>query len=208
MNLTHGYSNVTGSVNYWDMLAVVGRNVIVVVLGIIINYINATMVHTFNKHHVCKLFPFNVLFFKIVFKRYFTLLKVRFIHFVSVLKQYSCAYMQSYWFLQMFLLSVLVVKRYLLNHVHSYMWQTNPFSPRSVESSGEDNTWLLQFFSKLCSYKCRIPSFCFNRRCFLAQLCWRNTNFVQKDCDYGRCTVYLSDSDFYSLILVYTLLEL
>lgn len=28
-------------------------NIIVVVLCISINYINATMVHTFNKHHVC-----------------------------------------------------------------------------------------------------------------------------------------------------------
>lgn len=55
MNFTPRDSNVTGSVNYQNMIVAIANNVTVVVLGITINYINATMIHTFNKHHVCKL---------------------------------------------------------------------------------------------------------------------------------------------------------
>lgn len=54
MNFTPVDSNVTGAVNYQDrFLTALGRNFTVFVLGITINYINANMVHTFSKHHVC-----------------------------------------------------------------------------------------------------------------------------------------------------------
>lgn len=53
MTFTPGDGNVTIAVNYQiAIIAAVGKNVTVVVLGITINYINATMIHTFNKHHV------------------------------------------------------------------------------------------------------------------------------------------------------------
>ena len=56
MNFTTEENNVTGAGNYMDRLVqAIGRNVTVVVLGITINYINATMVYTFNKHYVCKI---------------------------------------------------------------------------------------------------------------------------------------------------------
>lgn len=56
MNFTPGDDNVLAAMNNQEMLAmVISKNVTVVVLGITINYINATMVHTFNKHHVCKI---------------------------------------------------------------------------------------------------------------------------------------------------------
>ncbi|XP_067442338.1 odorant receptor 131-2-like [Thunnus thynnus] len=68
MNLTSGNRNVTPAVNYRDNFVIaVGKNVIVVVLGITINYINATMVHTFNKHHILKLNPRYILFIHLVF---------------------------------------------------------------------------------------------------------------------------------------------
>lgn len=55
MNFTPGDRNVTMAVKYRDTIVLaVGKNVTVIVLGITINYINATMVHTFNKHHVGK----------------------------------------------------------------------------------------------------------------------------------------------------------
>lgn len=53
MNFTSGNKSLTPAVNYRDSFVMaVGKNVIVVVLGMAINYINATMIHTFNKHHV------------------------------------------------------------------------------------------------------------------------------------------------------------
>lgn len=52
MNFTSGEKNVTVTYQETFVTAVV-MNLIVVVLCISINYINATMVHTFNKHHVC-----------------------------------------------------------------------------------------------------------------------------------------------------------
>lgn len=56
MNFTPGDRNVTVAVKNRDTIEMtVVKNVTVIVLGITINYINATMVHTFNKHHVCKL---------------------------------------------------------------------------------------------------------------------------------------------------------
>lgn len=59
MNFTSGNKTVTPAVNYRDSFVIaVGKNVIVVVLGMTINYINATMIHTFNRHHVCKLVLF------------------------------------------------------------------------------------------------------------------------------------------------------
>uniref|UniRef100_A0A3Q3LRD3 Odorant receptor 131-2-like n=1 Tax=Mastacembelus armatus TaxID=205130 RepID=A0A3Q3LRD3_9TELE len=66
MNLTLGNRNGTGSGN--DVLTTaVGRNVTVVVLGITINYINATMVHTFNKHQVFRLNVRYILFIHLVY---------------------------------------------------------------------------------------------------------------------------------------------
>ncbi|XP_040014838.1 odorant receptor 131-2-like [Xiphias gladius] len=68
MNFTPGDSNITTAVNYWDTFNMaVGKNVAVVVLGITINYINATMVHTFNKHHFFKANPRYILFIHLVF---------------------------------------------------------------------------------------------------------------------------------------------
>ncbi|XP_042339504.1 odorant receptor 131-2-like [Plectropomus leopardus] len=67
MNLTPRESNVTGAVNYRDTFVMaVCKNVIVVVLGIAINYINATMVHTFNRHHIFKMNPRFILFIHLV----------------------------------------------------------------------------------------------------------------------------------------------
>ncbi|XP_040890331.1 odorant receptor 131-2-like [Toxotes jaculatrix] len=68
MNFTPGDTNVTTAVNNRDTFVVaVGKNVAVVVLGIAINYINATMVHTFNKHHIFKVNPRYILFIHLVF---------------------------------------------------------------------------------------------------------------------------------------------
>ncbi|XP_050930536.1 odorant receptor 131-2-like [Lates calcarifer] len=67
MNFTPGASNETEAVNYLDtLLMAVGSNVTVVVLGITINYINATMVHTFNKHHIFKVNTRYILFIHLV----------------------------------------------------------------------------------------------------------------------------------------------
>ncbi|XP_029947505.1 odorant receptor 131-2-like [Salarias fasciatus] len=44
----------------------VSRSIIVVILGIIINYINATMVHTFSKHYIFKTNPRYILFIHLV----------------------------------------------------------------------------------------------------------------------------------------------
>ncbi|XP_056245316.1 odorant receptor 131-2-like [Seriola aureovittata] len=56
------------ALNYRDTFVVaIGKNVAVVVLGITISYINATMVHTFNKHHIFKMNPRFILFIHLVF---------------------------------------------------------------------------------------------------------------------------------------------
>ncbi|KAG8007259.1 hypothetical protein GBF38_008496 [Nibea albiflora] len=74
MNFTSGVSNATKALNQRDtLLTAVGKNLTVLVLGITINYINATMVHTFNKHHLCfsfQIFRMNprfILFIHLVF---------------------------------------------------------------------------------------------------------------------------------------------
>ncbi|XP_076605857.1 odorant receptor 131-2-like [Chaetodon auriga] len=68
MNFTPGDSNVTVAVNYRDAFVLaVGKNVTIIVLGITINYINGTMVHTFNKHHIFKANPRFILFIHLVF---------------------------------------------------------------------------------------------------------------------------------------------
>ncbi|XP_023254387.1 olfactory receptor 52E8-like [Seriola lalandi dorsalis] len=68
MNFTPGDNNVTMALNYRDTFVVaIGKNVAVVVLGITISYINATMVHTFNKHHIFKMNPRFILFIHLVF---------------------------------------------------------------------------------------------------------------------------------------------
>uniref|UniRef100_A0A4W6BV38 G-protein coupled receptors family 1 profile domain-containing protein n=1 Tax=Lates calcarifer TaxID=8187 RepID=A0A4W6BV38_LATCA len=67
MNFTPGDSNVTTALNNQEpFLVAIGKNVAVVVLGITINYINATMVHTFNKHHIFKMNPRFILFIHLV----------------------------------------------------------------------------------------------------------------------------------------------
>lgn len=56
MNFTPGDRNETVAVkNQRSLERTVGINVTIIVMGITINYINATMIHTFNKHHVRKL---------------------------------------------------------------------------------------------------------------------------------------------------------
>ncbi|XP_035518547.1 odorant receptor 131-2-like [Morone saxatilis] len=68
MNFTPVDGNVTEAVNHLDMLiTALTRNVAVVILGITINYINATMVHTFNTHHIFKSNPRYILFIHLVF---------------------------------------------------------------------------------------------------------------------------------------------
>ncbi|XP_029682606.1 odorant receptor 131-2-like isoform X1 [Takifugu rubripes] len=65
MNLTSGGVNV--SLSLQDVFAAaVGKNVTVVVLCITINYINATMVHTFNRHHIFRTSPRFILFIHLV----------------------------------------------------------------------------------------------------------------------------------------------
>ncbi|TWW61410.1 hypothetical protein D4764_04G0000560 [Takifugu flavidus] len=65
MNLTSGGTNV--SLSLQDVFAAaVGMNVTVVVLCITINYINATMVHTFNRHHIFRTSPRFILFIHLV----------------------------------------------------------------------------------------------------------------------------------------------
>ncbi|KAM4612777.1 uncharacterized protein ACJ7VT_011006 [Polymixia lowei] len=70
MNISSGSSNVTAVVRYQDGFnAVVTKNVIVVALYLSINYINGTLVHTFNKHQVSDIFNVNpryVLFIHLV----------------------------------------------------------------------------------------------------------------------------------------------
>ncbi|XP_056245303.1 odorant receptor 131-2-like [Seriola aureovittata] len=68
MNFTPEANNLTEAVNYLDtLITAVGRNVTVVVLGIAISYINATMVHTFNKHHIFRVNARYILFIHLVF---------------------------------------------------------------------------------------------------------------------------------------------
>ncbi|XP_030581698.1 odorant receptor 131-2-like [Archocentrus centrarchus] len=67
MNLTHADSNATITLKYSDtFVTAVSRSVIVVVLGITISYINATMIHTFNKYQIFKLSPRYILFIHMV----------------------------------------------------------------------------------------------------------------------------------------------
>ncbi|XP_071351176.1 odorant receptor 131-2-like [Trachinotus anak] len=68
MNFTPGDSNITMALKYRDtFVGAIAKNVAVVVLGITISYINATMVHTFNKHHIFKMNPRYILFIHLVF---------------------------------------------------------------------------------------------------------------------------------------------
>ncbi|XP_051270723.1 odorant receptor 131-2-like isoform X2 [Dicentrarchus labrax] len=68
MNFTPGNNNLTMTMNYRDAFVLaVGKNVTVIVLAITINYINATLVHTFNKHHIFKLNPRYILFIHLTF---------------------------------------------------------------------------------------------------------------------------------------------
>ncbi|TKS71878.1 Trace amine-associated receptor 1 [Collichthys lucidus] len=68
MNFTPVESNVTGAVpSEVTLFKGIGRVMIIVCLGITINYINATMVHTFNKHHIFKVNPRFILFIHLVF---------------------------------------------------------------------------------------------------------------------------------------------
>ncbi|XP_008284643.1 adenosine receptor A3-like [Stegastes partitus] len=52
--------------NYQAFVQVFSKNVTVVILGITINYINATMIYTFNRHHIFKLNPRYILFIHLV----------------------------------------------------------------------------------------------------------------------------------------------
>ncbi|XP_040890333.1 odorant receptor 131-2-like [Toxotes jaculatrix] len=68
MNSTAGARNTTEAAAGLDaLITAVGKNVTVVVLGITINYINATMLHTFVKHQVFKANPRYILFIHLVF---------------------------------------------------------------------------------------------------------------------------------------------
>ncbi|KAM3877674.1 odorant receptor 131-2-like [Diretmus argenteus] len=60
-------ANVTVVVHYRDsFLKAVTKNVIVVALGISINYINANLIHTFRRHQILKLNPRYILFIHLV----------------------------------------------------------------------------------------------------------------------------------------------
>uniref|UniRef100_A0A3P9M244 G-protein coupled receptors family 1 profile domain-containing protein n=1 Tax=Oryzias latipes TaxID=8090 RepID=A0A3P9M244_ORYLA len=61
MNATSEGGNASGS-----FFTDVGKNVLVVILGLSINSVNATMVHTFRKHHVLRSNPRYVLFAHLV----------------------------------------------------------------------------------------------------------------------------------------------
>ncbi|XP_029947507.1 odorant receptor 131-2-like [Salarias fasciatus] len=67
MNVTDADVNMTAPVDSWMSLNdVVSRSMIVVLLGITINYINATMVHTFSSHYIFKTNPRYILFIHLV----------------------------------------------------------------------------------------------------------------------------------------------
>ncbi|XP_029947503.1 odorant receptor 131-2-like [Salarias fasciatus] len=67
MNVTDADVNMTAPLDSWISLNdVVSRSTIVVILGIMINYINATMVHTFSKHYIFKTNPRYILFIHLV----------------------------------------------------------------------------------------------------------------------------------------------
>ncbi|XP_034564622.1 odorant receptor 131-2-like isoform X2 [Notolabrus celidotus] len=66
MNFTAGVNNGTDSVQRIHLFMVVGKIMTVVFLGIAINYINATMIHTFFSHHIFKMNPRFILFIHLV----------------------------------------------------------------------------------------------------------------------------------------------
>ncbi|XP_029947501.1 odorant receptor 131-2-like [Salarias fasciatus] len=63
MNVTGADGNMTSRSSLDD---IVSRNMIVLLLGITINYINATMVYTFSKHYIFKTNPRYILFIHLV----------------------------------------------------------------------------------------------------------------------------------------------
>ncbi|XP_042261010.1 odorant receptor 131-2-like [Thunnus maccoyii] len=63
MNFSSASSNVTARD---DFSVAVSKNVIVAVLCIIINYINGTLIHTFNKHQIFNVNPRYILFIHLV----------------------------------------------------------------------------------------------------------------------------------------------
>ncbi|KAM4612781.1 odorant receptor 131-2-like [Polymixia lowei] len=84
MNLSSVGDNVTLVVNYWDKLTTaVSNNVIVVALCIIINYINGTLVHTFNKHQIFKVNPRYILFIHLVINDMMQLILCGLLHVIS-----------------------------------------------------------------------------------------------------------------------------
>ncbi|XP_078028373.1 odorant receptor 131-2-like [Epinephelus lanceolatus] len=63
---SHGY-NVSTGLSYRDAYnTAVAKNVIVVALGLIINYINGTLIHTFRKHQIFYVNPRYILFIHLV----------------------------------------------------------------------------------------------------------------------------------------------
>lgn len=119
MNLTQVDSNATITLNYWNTFAkAVGKNVTVVVLGITINYINATMIHTFNKYHVCK----------VGLLLYFTCQRV-------IIFCYLYYFFILSWFFCLFPAQVPLVRRLSLSAVQEYHLEMPSTSPSVCYSS-------------------------------------------------------------------------
>ncbi|XP_065811609.1 odorant receptor 131-2-like [Labrus bergylta] len=67
MNASSNVRNVTGAVSYPDVYSnAVAKNVIILALGITINYINGALIHTFRKHQVLNVNPRYILFIHLV----------------------------------------------------------------------------------------------------------------------------------------------
>ncbi|XP_054906338.1 odorant receptor 131-2-like [Poeciliopsis prolifica] len=61
------FSNMSSSLTYRDTLSIaVTKNVLIVALGITINYINGTLIHTFRKHEIFYMNPRYILFIHLV----------------------------------------------------------------------------------------------------------------------------------------------
>ncbi|XP_026162045.1 odorant receptor 131-2-like [Mastacembelus armatus] len=67
MNFSSDTYNVSGSLNYRESSATaVIKTVIVLALGLIINYINGSLIHTFRKHQIFNMNPRYILFIHLV----------------------------------------------------------------------------------------------------------------------------------------------
>ncbi|XP_035486251.1 odorant receptor 131-2-like [Scophthalmus maximus] len=66
MNSTISNYNVSSLIDQYSLSSVVAKNVIAVALGLIINYINGTLINTFRKHQIFYMNPRYILFIHLV----------------------------------------------------------------------------------------------------------------------------------------------